>query len=174
MMIELDDLPTESLGLILDTLEHYELYRLCLVLCGRYKLNDRVGRYVSAVSQKYSNLNAKRTNLHKNGATAAQSSFSLVAHEAMHNVISLASTCIDESKRGLAFRQSCFETLLLHGFWKKLIYMLDVDGSLQLCMAFGDDQSYRLNYLVEKLGISDPAKIQQALNSHEKFHELAS
>ena len=39
MMIELDEIPAESLGLILDTLEHYELYRLCLVLCGRYKLH---------------------------------------------------------------------------------------------------------------------------------------
>lgn len=36
MMIELDEIPTELMGLILDTLEHYELYRLCLVLCGRY------------------------------------------------------------------------------------------------------------------------------------------
>ena len=38
MMIELDDLAPDLMGLILDTLEHYELYRLCLVLCGRYQL----------------------------------------------------------------------------------------------------------------------------------------
>ena len=50
MMIELDEMTVDSLGLILDTLEHYELYRLCLVICGRYKLSDRVGRYISAVS----------------------------------------------------------------------------------------------------------------------------
>ena len=50
MMIELDELNADSLGLILDTLEHYELYRLCLVICGRYRLSDRVGRYISAVS----------------------------------------------------------------------------------------------------------------------------
>ena len=128
MMIELDDLPQESLGLILDTLEHYELYRLCLILCGRYKLNERVGRYVSAVSQKYSNLNEKRS--HLSVSSAAQINFSLIANEAMHNVISLAGTCLEEQVRGHAFRQSCFETLLLHGFWKKLIYMLDVDSSL--------------------------------------------
>lgn len=94
MMIELDEIPAESLGLILDTLEHYELYRLCLVLCGRYQLHDRVGRYVSAVSQKYSNLNSKRimsfTKQFVKNTT--QKNFSLVAHEAMHNVISLASS----------------------------------------------------------------------------------
>jgi hypothetical protein len=56
MMVELDELPADLQGLILDTLEHYELYRLCLVLCGRYQLHERLGRYISAVSQKYSNL----------------------------------------------------------------------------------------------------------------------
>lgn len=50
MMIELDELPSELLGLILDTLEHYELYRLCLIICGRYSLEERLGRYVAAVS----------------------------------------------------------------------------------------------------------------------------
>ena len=172
MMIELDDLPQESLGLILDTLEHYELYRLCLILCGRYGLSERVGRYVSAVSAKYSNLNERRAQLQPANATA-QANYALVAHEAMHNVISLAGSCLSEQVRGHAFRQSCFETLLLHGFWKKLIYMLDVDSSLQLSMAYGDDESFRLNYLVEKLGISDPARVQEALGSAEKFHELA-
>ena len=38
MMIELEDLDPQLLYLILDTLEHYELYRLCLVLCNRYNL----------------------------------------------------------------------------------------------------------------------------------------
>ena len=90
----------------------------------------------------------------------------------MHNVISLASTCIEEGKRGFAFRESCFETLLLHGFWRKLIYMLDIDSTLQLCMAFRDDENYKLNYLVEKLGISEPAIIKEALGSSEKFHSL--
>ena len=50
--------------------------------------------------------------------------------------------------------------------------MLDIDGSLQLCMAFGDDDSYRLNYLVEKLGISDPQIVQAALSSDQNFHKF--
>ena len=98
-------------------------------------------------------MNANRTDFTNNGNYDMK--FSLFAHEAMHNVISLASTCISDADRGFSLQRSCFEPLLLHGFWKKLIYMLDVDSSLQLCMAFDDDESYRLNYLVEKLGISD-------------------
>ena len=56
MMIELDDLEPQFLNLILDTLEHYELYRLCLVICNRYHLQDKHGRYIAAICHKYSNL----------------------------------------------------------------------------------------------------------------------
>lgn len=76
----------------------------------------------------------------------------------MHNVISLASSC-GQTERGIAYQQGCFETLFLHGFWKKLIYLLDVEASLQLCMATQDTESFKLNYLVEKLGIKDPKVI---------------
>ena len=72
MLIELDELPQELLGLVLDTLEHYELYRLCLVICGRYKLEDRLGRFISAISQKYSNLQLKRVNQFINQSMASQ------------------------------------------------------------------------------------------------------
>ena len=41
---------------ILDVLEHYELYRLCLILCNRYEMSQRIGRYISAISTNYSNL----------------------------------------------------------------------------------------------------------------------
>ena len=102
MMIELDELSTELVGLILDVLENYELYRLCLVLCGRYQLFDRLGRYISAVGQKYSNLNSNRV-LAFGGEWRKQTidslkSYSLIAHEAMHNVISLASSCVQEGE----------------------------------------------------------------------------
>ena len=44
----------------------------------------------------------------------------------------------------------------MHGFYKKLIYLLDVNGSLQLCSVVHDDKNFKLNYLVEKLGVNDP------------------
>ena len=56
MMIELDTLTPELLVKILDTLEKYELYRLSLILCNRYNMQERNGRFVAAISQQYSNL----------------------------------------------------------------------------------------------------------------------
>ena len=96
-MVELDELPTELQGLILDTLEHYELYRLCIVMCGRYQLHERLGRFIAAVSQKYSNLSSFRMTAATSPRSLAmpeqQQNFTLIAQEAMHNVIALANSC---------------------------------------------------------------------------------
>ena len=50
MMIELDNLSPNILVMILDTLERFELYRLSLILCNRYRMHDRNGSFVAAIS----------------------------------------------------------------------------------------------------------------------------
>ena len=91
-MIELDTLTPELLQKILDTLEKFELYRLSLILCNRYKMQERNGRFVAAISQKYSNLGQMRHSsfLKFFNTSHLQKRFSLIAQEAMHNVLSLA------------------------------------------------------------------------------------
>lgn len=51
------------MNLILDVLEYYELFRLCLMVCNRYHMNERLGRYIISVCSKYSNLHNHRFNL---------------------------------------------------------------------------------------------------------------
>ena len=65
MLIDLDSLNTDFLNLVLDTLEYYELFRLCLIVGNRYKLSDKNGRYVAAICQKYSNLSQFRVGWHE-------------------------------------------------------------------------------------------------------------
>jgi hypothetical protein len=57
MMIELDELEPEAILLVMDTLEHYEMYRLSIMMYSRFKLGDKIGKFVSAICDKYSNLN---------------------------------------------------------------------------------------------------------------------
>jgi hypothetical protein len=49
MLIDLDNLNPDVLGLVLDTLEYYELFRLCLIVGNRYKMTEKNGRYVAAI-----------------------------------------------------------------------------------------------------------------------------
>lgn len=57
MMIELDELEPEAIRLVVDTLEQYEMYRLCIIMYSRFKLSEKIGKFVSAICDKYSNLN---------------------------------------------------------------------------------------------------------------------
>jgi hypothetical protein len=62
-MIDLDDVDSAFVNLILDVLEYYELFRLCLMVCNRYHMSERLGRYIISVCSKYSNLHNHRFNL---------------------------------------------------------------------------------------------------------------
>ena len=50
--------------------------------------------------------------------------------------------------------------------------MLDAEASYELCLAMQDFESFRLNYLVEKLGVTDPQQIQAAVSNTENFNDL--
>lgn len=62
-LIDLDAVDSSFVNLILDVLEYYELFRLCLMLCNRYHMSDRIGRYIVSVCSKYSNLHTLRYNI---------------------------------------------------------------------------------------------------------------
>lgn len=62
-IFDLDDVDSNFVNLILDVLEYYELFRLCLMLCNRYHLSERLGRYLVSVCSKYSNLHLHRFNI---------------------------------------------------------------------------------------------------------------
>jgi hypothetical protein len=56
-MISLDDIDKDFILIVLDILEYYELFKMCLMLCNRYGLHERVGKYFISIASKYSNLN---------------------------------------------------------------------------------------------------------------------
>ncbi len=56
MLIDLDNISQELLHLILDTLENYELFKLCLIICNRYNLKSEIPRFLISIGNKYSNI----------------------------------------------------------------------------------------------------------------------
>ena len=52
----MDDVNQEFVNLILDTLEVYEFYHMSLMMCKRYRLSGRQGKYLVLMCSKYSNL----------------------------------------------------------------------------------------------------------------------
>lgn len=60
--IKLDKVPTEFLEVVLSILEHYELIRLGLIICNKFKMNHHIGKYIVQSCIKYSNLHLYRYN----------------------------------------------------------------------------------------------------------------
>ena len=62
------------------------MFKLCLIVCNRYGLADRVGRYLISLTTKYSNLGKLKINEFKNKVFAAsQAQRAFVAYTAVHN-----------------------------------------------------------------------------------------
>lgn len=51
---EFEDIDSSLINIILDTLESFKLYKLCLFVCNRYHLPHKAGRYLVSMGLKYS------------------------------------------------------------------------------------------------------------------------
>lgn len=94
--IKLDLVPSEFIEEVIQILQHYDLIKLSLILCNRFKLNAQIGSFVVSSCIKYSNLSDVRythtfENLlsYQTNKKIKQRQQSIIAHEAMHNVLSL-------------------------------------------------------------------------------------
>ena len=149
----MDDVDQNFVNLILDTLEVYEFYHMSLMMCKRYRLSGRQGRYLVLMCSKYSNLNRIRIKFNQIVQSEVlmeqQRACSLLAHEAIHNVLCLIDSNFlkmksfgerldEENSLGI----QAYMTILNLGFWKKLVYILEKKLSLQLCMKFFDLRNF--------------------------------
>ena len=128
---------------------------MSLMMCKRYRLSGRQGRYIVLMCCKYSNLNSFRSNflskIHDQRFQEEQRLCSLLAHEAIHNVLRLVDSSYlqiksfgepltDENSLGI----QSYKTILNLGFWKKLVYILEKRQSLQLCLKFFDLNNFQI------------------------------
>ncbi len=51
---DFEDIDPEFICKILDTLESFKIYKLCIFVCNRYHLPSKLGRYLASTALKYS------------------------------------------------------------------------------------------------------------------------
>jgi hypothetical protein len=149
-LIDLDEISVETVLMILDTLEYFELYKLCLVVCNRYGLAERMGRYVVSLAHKFSNLHMlKSSELLTSHFLTTQGPRAAVAYMAIHNVLEMINPeylslkkVLDKKSLGML----CFQGLILLGYWKKTIYIMDELNSLAVADTFVDFKNFKYIY----------------------------
>lgn len=66
-ILEVDSIGIETIYLMLDILELYHKYKLCIFVCNRFKLVEKLGRYLVSIAFDYSPIirNFSKPDLHK-------------------------------------------------------------------------------------------------------------
>ncbi|CAK74855.1 unnamed protein product (macronuclear) [Paramecium tetraurelia] len=157
-ILDLDLVDISFIYLVLDILEQFQNYKLCIFVCNRYKLADQLGRYLVSIAATYSPIASHSASLNVqyliNGKQRqAQIDKGLVAAFAVHNVFENINPEFITLKFGdtkLTSQNSlgleCYSQMLLLGFWKKTAYQMDVSNSLLVCKLFMDFKNWRFIY----------------------------
>lgn len=158
-IIDLDFISIDFIYLVLDLLEMYKLYKLCIFVCNRYKLSNRIGRYLVNIAHKYSNfpsedMSANSVKLFNPIKRQIQLEKAFVANVALHTVLeNINPTFIEQKKKGEVSDASnslghdCYQELINLGFWKKCLFIMDYDNSLALASTFASFKNYKLLFL---------------------------
>lgn len=91
----------------------------------------------------------------------------MIANEIMHNVLNVIDQQFlkvnEVGKDLIGIKDQCFEPLFLQGFWKKILFLIDVDSALELALTMRDFVSFKMLYLVYKKGVTDGKEIAKYL-----------
>jgi len=164
LVIDLDEIDLSLVNLILDALEHFGVFKLCIIVCNRYNLTARLGRYINSIGFKFTNLCSESSQRRYftseiGGALGeAQSSRAFLAHGALHNVFEMINPEFlkprETFKTGPKLGSSCFQGLILLGYWKKTLFIMNSDSGLNVSNSFGDFCGFKYLYLNYHGGLS--------------------
>ena len=101
--LQLDNLDDELVSVLLDMLENFDMFRLCLVICNKYNLKNQISRYLTSTCYKYSNLKYLDMNkilkMNDSNFRMNQKQVNVLANEAIHNLLKLIDPVLIKQQR---------------------------------------------------------------------------
>lgn len=173
--IDLDSIDINFVYLILDILENFKLFKLCIFVCNRYKLNQRIGRYLVSVAHKYSDLVNQNSSISpslliEGNNRKAKLELAFISSQALHNVLeNINPDYLKSKKEGEpltpfnSLGEECYQGLLLLGNWKKILFQLDFHNALQLAYSFSDYYNYHYIYMTQSKSFAGQAQALQTM-----------
>ncbi|CAD8091856.1 unnamed protein product [Paramecium primaurelia] len=146
---DLDNIDIDSIYMILDILEQFKSYKLCIYLCNHFKLATYLGRYLVSLMSTYSTLNKTKSQVNIQMITFGsirrnlleQSAISQIAvNNILETINPIFLTFKNEEELSLnnSLGLNCYQQLIGLGFWKSFIYQLNFKHSIDLCMSFNN------------------------------------
>ncbi|KAL4461532.1 hypothetical protein ABPG74_016156 [Tetrahymena malaccensis] len=159
LLIDLDNIDINFLYLILDTLEYYNIFRLAIFVCNRYKLTKKVGRYLISIAHKFSFLahedaSLDFTLLNLTPEKQKRIEKAIIANIAIHNLFEVINPEFIRLKEADEIANEnnslgieVYRGFLSLGYWKKILFIMDYKRSLELAYFFSDFNSYKTIFL---------------------------
>ncbi|CAD8133948.1 unnamed protein product [Paramecium pentaurelia] len=184
-LIDLNSIDQSLIFYVLDVLNQFKNYKLCILICNRYNLYNHLIKYLSKIFISLSPLLQQSFGFNSFNKYNLEFSELLikkgkVASITFHQIFNM----IDSKYLTLKFNQNdliptkylgtdFYTLLILLGYWNKIIYQLDYQHSLSVCSLFMNFKSwkcifwinviYSLNNSLQSNNIIDPQQLNQVL-----------
>ncbi|KAM3131736.1 hypothetical protein pb186bvf_016132 [Paramecium bursaria] len=144
VILDLDQIDIEFIDLVLDVLEQFQLFKLCIFVCNRYKLINKLNRYIVSIAAQYTPilihplqvLKSNTFNLNKYKQKGIVASFAI--HSVFENIN--LQLLLQQNQDQL------HSQLMMLGYWKKVAYQLKQEESLNIFQTFQDFRNWNNVY----------------------------
>ncbi|CAD8153493.1 unnamed protein product [Paramecium pentaurelia] len=173
-LYDLDSIDIDTIYLILDLLEQFKSYKLCIYVCNQFKLAQHIGRYLVSLASLYTPLT--RSSLRNNYQIIANKlcrkqilEQAAVSQVAINNILESINPIFlqfkfdEQLNSSNSFGITCYKELIGLGYWKTVIYQLNYEHALNLCKSF--------NSYTDIINIIQKVKENRKLNEQEEFNQ---
>ncbi|EAS04216.2 hypothetical protein TTHERM_00298270 (macronuclear) [Tetrahymena thermophila SB210] len=167
--VDLNKLDENLIEKVLDVLNKYFQPSIELQICNRYKIFQRISKIIPLLTVKHSPI-SQVNSLVQQTQMISQLSYlkkkqkeqALIANAGLHTILESISpeyfnnqvvNVFDQVKEP-SFSQECFKQLILQGYWKRILYLMDKKDALDVASAFCDFTSF-YDILLEKKYLFD-------------------
>ncbi|CAK77114.1 unnamed protein product (macronuclear) [Paramecium tetraurelia] len=176
-LYDLDNIDIDTIYLILDLLEQFKSYKLCIYVCNQFKLAQYIGRYLVSLASLYTPLT--RTLLKDNYQIIINKLYrkqilqqAAVSQLAINNILESINPLFlqfkfeEQLNLSNSFGITCYKELIGLGYWKTVIYQLNYEHAFNLCKSF-NSYSDIVN-VIEKVKENRKNKL---LSEQEQFNQ---
>ncbi|CAK77908.1 unnamed protein product (macronuclear) [Paramecium tetraurelia] len=172
-LYDLDNIDIDTIYIILDLLEQFKSYKLCIYVCNQFKLAQHLGRYLVSSASIYTPLT--RSPLRNNYQIIANKLYrkqileqAAVSQLAINNVLESINPIFlqfkfeDKLSTLNSFGIESYKELIGLGYWKTVIYQLNYEHAFNLCKSF--------NSISDIISVISKIQEKRELNEEEQFN----
>ncbi|CAD8192780.1 unnamed protein product [Paramecium pentaurelia] len=159
-LYDLEKYDIECVYFVLDILEHFKNYKLCIYVCNQFKLSSHLGRYLISLASQYTPINKNKFKLENwiignNLKRKRLLDQSILAQLTFNNILESINPIYLQFKNedilhsSNSFGIESYKSLIGLGYWKTIIYQLNYQNAVKLCQSFNNYQD--LIILIQKI-----------------------